>query len=98
MSAGEIFLLHMKSFEHVTQIGDTTAGDFSTISNMRFLPNGWHYRYSIQKVLLPNGESFDGIGHIPDVYEKNTVEDIAAKEDKVLDTALEYLLDTYGID
>ncbi|SDF33935.1 S41 family peptidase [Cellulophaga baltica] len=98
ISAGEIFLLHMKSFEHVTQIGDTTAGDFSTISNMRFLPNGWHYRYSIQKVLLPNGESLDGIGHIPDMYVKNTVENIAAKEDKVLDTALKYLLDTYGID
>lgn len=98
ISAGEIFLLHMKSFENVIQIGDTTAGDFSTVSNMRFLPNGWHYRYSIQKFLLPNGESLDGVGHIPDVYVKNTAEDIAAKEDKVLATALEYLLDTHSID
>ncbi|ADV47487.1 peptidase S41 [Cellulophaga algicola DSM 14237] len=98
ISAGEIFLLHMKSFKNVIQIGDTTAGDFSTVSNMRFLPNGWHYRYSIQKFLLPNGESLDGVGHIPDVYVKNTVEHIAAKEDKVIDTALEYVLETYGID
>ncbi|WP_158973521.1 S41 family peptidase [Cellulophaga sp. L1A9] len=98
ISAGEIFLLHMQSFENVIQIGDTTAGDFSTVSNMRFLPNGWHYRYSIQKFLLPNGESLDGVGHIPDMYVKNTAEDIAAKEDKVLDTALEYLLDTHSID
>ncbi|MFP3490731.1 hypothetical protein R0K20_24355, partial [Staphylococcus sp. SIMBA_130] len=54
------------------QMGDTTAGDFSTVSNMRFLPNGWRYVYSIQQFLLPNGRSLDGIGHVPEIYVKNT--------------------------
>jgi len=98
ISAGEIFLLHMKAFENITQIGDTTAGDFSAISNMRFLPNGWHYRYSIQKFLLPNGQSLDGIGHIPDVFIKNTEADIKAGNDIVIDTAIEYLFNEYGIE
>lgn len=98
ISAGEIFLLHMKSFEHVVQIGDTTAGDFSTTSNMRFLPNAWHYKYSIQKILLPNGESLDGIGHIPDVYIKNTESDIRSSNDKVLEKAIQYLFDESQID
>ena len=97
ISAGEIFLLHMKAFNNVTQIGDTTAGDFSTVSNMRFLPNGWHYQYSIQKFLLPNGESLDGIGHIPDVYVKNTKADIEAGNDTVIDTAIDYLFSEYGV-
>lgn len=98
ISAGEIFLLHMKSFGHVVQIGDTTAGDFSTVSNMRFLPNAWHYNYSIQKVLLPNGESLDGIGHVPEIYIKNTALDIQASNDKVLEKAIQYLFDEYNIE
>lgn len=98
ISAGEIFLLHMNSFSNVTQIGDTTAGDFSTLSNMRFLPNGWTYVYSIQKFLLPDGSSLDGIGHVPDIYIKNTEADINSSFDKVLEGAFDYLLTEYGID
>lgn len=97
ISSGEVFLLHMKSFNHVIQVGDTTAGDFSTGSNMRFLPNAWHYNYSIQKFLLPNGESLDGIGHIPNVYVKNTESDINSLQDKVLEKAIQYLFDVYQI-
>lgn len=98
ISAGEIFLLHMNSFSHVTQIGDTTAGDFSTVSNMRFLPNGWTYVYSIQKFLLPNGNSLDGIGHVPDIYMKNTVSEIKSSVDKVLEGAFDYLTTAYEIE
>lgn len=97
VSAAEIFLLHMKAFGHVTQIGDSTSGDFSDTSMLRFLPNGWLYRYSIMKFLLPDGSSLDGIGHVPDVYVKNTKEEVEAGTDKVMETAFEYLFDTYGI-
>ena len=97
ISAGEIFLLHMNAFANVTQIGDTTAGDFSTLSNMRFLPNGWTYVYSIQKFLLPDGSSLDGIGHVPDIYSKNTESDISSSVDKVLEDAFDYLFTEYGI-
>lgn len=98
ISAGETFLLHMKSFEHVVQVGDTTAGDFSTVSNRRFLPNGWSYQYSIQKFMLPDGTSLDGIGHVPDVYVKNTASDIAKGQDKVMERALDYLFEEFGIE
>ncbi|MGB7393961.1 MAG: S41 family peptidase, partial [Pricia sp.] len=98
ISAGEVFLLHMKSFEHIVQVGDTTAGDFSTVSNRRFLPNGWTYQYSIQKFLLPDGSSLDGIGHVPDVYAKNAASDITAGNDKVMERALTYLSEEFGIE
>lgn len=98
VSAAETFLMHMNSFDHVIQIGDTTAGDFSDVSMLRFLPNGWIYQYSIMQYLLPNGESLDGIGHIPDVYIKNTQSDIEAGNDLVLEEAIQYLFDNYGIE
>ena len=97
MSAGEVMLLNLKTYNHVTQIGDTTAGDFSTISNRKFLPNGWSYHYSIQKFLLPNGQSLDGIGHIPNVYIRNTQVDISLQNDKVIEKAIDYLWTMYGI-
>tara|TARA_R110001592_G_scaffold338552_1_gene625756 strand:- start:112764 stop:113798 length:1035 start_codon:yes stop_codon:yes gene_type:complete len=98
ISAGEIFLLHLKAFDHVTQIGDTTAGDFSTVSNMRFLPNGWRYVYSIQKFLLPNGESLDGIGHVPDIYVKNTGTTIENGKDIVMERAIDYLFNEFEVE
>lgn len=98
VSAAEIMLLHLKSFDQVTQIGDITAGDFSDTSMRRFLPNGWQYQYSIFKFLLPNGRSLDGIGHIPDISIKNTLENIEDSEDKVLEKAIEYLLEEYAIE
>lgn len=91
VSAAETCLIHLKAFEHVTQIGDVTSGDFSAKSMERFLPNGWKYTYSIQKILLPDGSSLDGIGHIPDVFIKNTETDIAAGNDIVLEKAIDYL-------
>lgn len=99
ISAGEIFCLHMKSFGQVTHIGDTTAGDFATTGNRSFLPNGWNFKYPVQLVLRPNGEYLDGNGgNIPDVYIKNTEIDITSNQDLVLEKAIQYLFDVYGIE
>lgn len=98
VSAAEILLLHLKSFDQVTQIGTVTSGDFSDISMRKFLPNGWQYQFSIMLFLLPDGSSLDGIGHIPDIQIQNTIPEIQAGEDKVLERAMEYLLDEYGIE
>ena len=98
VSAAEILLLHLKSFEQVTQIGDTTAGDFSDTGMRRFLPNDWQYQYSIMMFLLPDGSSLDGIGHIPDVQIKNSVSSIQAGNDDVFNKAIQYLFDQYGIE
>jgi carboxyl-terminal processing protease len=97
ISACEVMLLHLKSFKQVTQIGDTTAGDFSDVSNRRFLPNGWTYQYSPKMYLLPDGKSLDGIGHIPDIYIKNTPTDISANTDKVMEKGIQFLFEKYGI-
>ena len=70
---------------------------FSDGSIRRFLPNGWEYRYSIQKFLLPDGRSLEGIGNTPDIYSKNTIADIEAGNDKVLEEALEYLQTEFNI-
>lgn len=92
ISAGEIFCLQMKSFEHVTQIGDTTAGDFATTGNRSFLPNGWSYKYPVQLFLRPNGDYLDGNGgNVPDIYMKNSESDILSNVDKVLEAAIAFL-------
>lgn len=98
VSAAETMLMHFKAIESVTQIGDRTAGDFSDIGMRRFLPNGWQYQYSIMQFLNTNGESLDGIGHIPDIEIRNSVTDIAMEEDKVILRAVQYLFDEYGIE
>lgn len=98
ISGGEYLTLHMKKFRHVIHIGDTTAGDFSAVSTRSFLPNGWTYQYSIQMFLLPDGSSLDGIGIAPDIYAKNTKATIADNTDVVMEKALSFLFDTYGIE
>ena len=97
-SGAEILSLNMQAFDHVTVMGDSTAGDFSDQGNSRFLPNGWIYHYSVQLYLLPSGESLEGIGIVPEVYIKNTEEDIDNGNDLVLENAIQYLFDEYGIE
>ncbi|WKN43470.1 S41 family peptidase [Tunicatimonas pelagia] len=99
ISASEQFVLYMRASPNVTLLGDTTAGDFGYRSNYRFLPNGWIYAYSIGRVLLPDGSSLDGVGHIPDIYARNTPEGVYHEyKDGVLETAIEHLSQEYGIE
>ncbi len=97
VSAAEVLLIHLNSFDQVIQIGDTTAGDFSDTSMRRFLPNGWQYQYSIFKFLLPDGTSLDGKGHVPQIVAKNTVTDIEGGTDRVLERAVDYLSKEFEI-
>ena len=48
--------------------------------------------------IIKNGESLDGIGHVPDVYIKNSKEDIENDKDLVLERAILYLKEEYGIE
>lgn len=98
ISAGESLALYMKTYNQVTQIGDTTAGDFSTVGIRCFLPNGWSYKYPIQLPMKPSGEFLDGNGNIPDIYIKNTENDIIDNTDKVLERAILFLSEQYNID
>lgn len=98
VSAAEVFLLYLKSFDDVTQIGTGTSGDFSDTGMRRFLPNGMQYQYSIMKFLTPEGHSLDGVGHQPDIHSRNTPEDIIAGRDIVLDRTYQFLFEEYGIE
>jgi carboxyl-terminal processing protease len=91
ISAGEIFTLNMKAFEHITHIGDTTAGAHSDVGPARFLPNGWVYEYSTMKYLMPDGSSLEGIGIAPDIFIQNSKEDIQNGQDTVLEYAIDFL-------
>lgn len=98
VSAAEVLLLHLNALPQVTQMGDVTSGDFSDTGMNRFLPNGWVYQYSIMRFLLPDGTSLDGVGHVPDVFVRNTTDNIAADQDLVLERAFTYLFEEYGIE
>ncbi|MFK7969338.1 MAG: peptidase S41, partial [Bacteroidia bacterium] len=63
-----------------------------------FLPNGWTYRYPIQISIDPAGTILDGDGQAPEVYSKNTPADIDNGVDRVLEDAIQYLFDEYGIE
>lgn len=94
VSAAEVFLLLIKSQDHVTQIGDTTSGAFSDVSFTKFLPNGWSFELSHQLYMNPDGTSPEGIGCIPDIYVVN--EDLYTDtgnsiKDNVLEEALQHL-------
>lgn len=96
-SGAEILVLNLRAFSHVVTLGDTTAGDFSDQSQLRFLSNGWLYTLSPQLYLLPNGECLEGVGIAPDIVSSNTTTELANGQDRVLERALQYLADEYGI-
>ena len=98
ISGAEHITMYLKASNHVTHMGNTTAGAISSTGMHRFLPNGWVYQYPIQMTLLPNGESLDGTGIVPDIMSINTPENIANGKDVVLEDAFDFLMATYGIE
>lgn len=95
ISAAEVFALLMNSQPHVTQIGDTTSGAFSDVSNTKFLPNGWSFSLSHQLYTYPNGTSPEGVGEVPDIYIVNPnlyiKENMNTRKDLVLERAIDFL-------
>ncbi len=86
-SAGERCVMMLKSLPHVVLVGDTTLGGISTVIP-HTLPNGWVVRVSIQQVLSPKGEVYEGMGIAPDVYVPGQA---SPASDTPLDTALAIL-------
>jgi len=89
-SAGETFTWAMNTQEHVTQMGDTTAGGFSDVIS-RELPNSWLYFVGVGDFRNANGISEEGIGVSPRIYIINLPSDIEAGQDKVLEAAIDKL-------
>lgn len=61
VSAGEIFVLAMRSFSHVRQIGMKTRGALS-VEIARTLPNGWAFGMSSEVILDQDGKWYEGVG------------------------------------
>ncbi len=73
---------------YVTQIGDTTVGDFGEVPNWRVLPNGWTYRFSARLVTTPDGVAPDSLnGIVPNVLIRNSASDIRNGRDRVMEYA-----------
>ena len=87
LSAGERLVMAFKTLPNVTHIGDTTNGAFVTKIGKE-LANGWFYNVVTQKLLFNDGKSYEGIGMIPDLFFKNTLEEIMNGQDKTLEEAI----------
>ncbi len=92
VSAGE-WAVESVSLGHnnVTIIGDTTAGSLSALGMVRFLPNGWQYKYAIQRVTRADGSSYEGHGIPPDIYVTNNSTNYSRMVDSMMIRAVEFL-------
>ncbi len=90
ISAGETFGFALKTLPQLMHVGDTTTGAFSDTVE-RELPNRWLYRVPVAEVLDGAGVSWEGLGLIPDQVVKNTIADLEAGNDKMLEAAVAVL-------
>jgi carboxyl-terminal processing protease len=90
VSAAERMVMAAKTLPNAVIIGDTTNGTFGTKVS-RELVNGWTYSYSIQKVEMFDGKSYEGIGLAPDVWVKNEVQEMEQGIDRTLQMAIDRL-------
>lgn len=89
-SAGETFVLAMRSQPSITHAGDTTGGGLSDMA-ARELPNGWIYFMSIGDYRAANGQSFEGLGIPPTVFMRSTEAALDTGHDSALEYAIEQL-------
>jgi carboxyl-terminal processing protease len=66
ISAAETFSLALKNQPHIKFLGEPSAGAFSDAED-EFLPNGWHFSYSIGVWTDCNGILWEEIGIQPDI-------------------------------
>ena len=89
-SAAEGFTMAMRVLPHVTVVGDTTEGAFSSQFPEK-MPNGWTLWVAYKESRDHEGVCWDGVGIPPDLRVINTAADIAAGRDRMLEFARMYL-------
>lgn len=85
-SAGETFLLAMRTMPHVTHFGQTTGGALSD-NILREAGNGWAYTISVGDYRDAAGVSYEGMGIVPAVESVGSYDAIRAGIDTVLEQA-----------
>ena len=91
-SGAEAFTLICKNLPYSTQIGDTTIGAIGEVSHVAQMPNGWILKYPCSLTVLADGTSPENIGIAPDILINNTMRDVNAGRDRVVEYAIQYLL------
>lgn len=90
VSAAERMVMAAKTLPNATIIGDFTNGTFGTKIS-RQLANGWYISYSIQKVEMFDGKSYEGVGLGPDIWIKNDIHNMRANIDETLQAGIEHI-------
>lgn len=90
-STTEHFILEMKVLPNVTVIGDSSGGSMGS-PIYRELPNGWTYRLPRARRLDLEEIIFEDIGILPDILQEQTEIDSINGVDKILERAIQYLL------
>jgi C-terminal processing protease CtpA/Prc len=90
LSAGEIFVMSMRAFPHVTVVGEATAGAHSGMLE-KSLPNGWRFGLSNEVRFAYDSQVYEEVGIPPDVEVEVSRKALGADRDPVLDEALEIL-------
>ena len=90
VSAAETFALALRALPHVTVMGETTAGGFSTMM-YRNLPDGLEYTVPFERVFANDGTTYEGIGITPDVVVPFDSAAFIDGDDKMLAAAVAYL-------
>ncbi len=66
VSSGEILVMMLKAFPHVTHVGETTRGCLSSFLN-KWMPNGLHITLSNETYAAPDGSVYEGVGISPEI-------------------------------
>lgn len=90
VSAAETFALALRALPHVTVMGESTAGGFSTMM-YRNLPDGLEYTVPFERVFASDGTTYEGIGVTPDVVVPFDSDAFIDGNDKMLAEAVAYL-------
>jgi len=89
-SAAEEFVLVLAKEPHVQIVGNHSGGYFSDAFTYR-LPNGLVASLSHEQYLDLDHQLLEDIGIQPHIHIRNSIEDLAAKRDPVLEKAIEVL-------
>ena len=90
LSAGELFVMSMRAFPHVTVVGEATAGAHSGMLEKSLL-NGWRFGLSNEVRFAHDGRVYEEVGIPPDVEVEVSGRALGSGRDPVLDKALEIL-------
>lgn len=89
-SNGESACMAMQQLDHVTLVGERTAGTTGDTADV-YLPGGGWLHFTGTRIQYPDGSRFQNVGVVPDDEVHPTIDGIRAGRDEVLERGLEIL-------